>query len=218
MVNQPILLDYYPTKIETMSYDEESVLRSEIAVNILRKIRKSGEDGTYTKEISEELNSSKSTISHLIRRLRDLKMIKRGKRTKAQYYKINYEGLAEFWIQELEKYLEEDSLEEYLSKDKDVKQLFEENREQIKELTKKYFEKALKGKELEMTLYSFLFTNYAITASEYEQFFNSTEKEPPEWLTALELALTAYSEIPTYEREFHEALIECGLLGAEGNT
>jgi predicted transcriptional regulator len=188
-----------------MPYDEDNILNSETALNVLREIRESGEKGTYTKEISNELGASKTTISHIIKELRDLEAIKRGKRTKAQYYKIDYQGLTDYWFATLMDYLRQAPLDDvYPSMDKSMKEIFEEDEEEIRQLSQDYFRNALGGKRHQMTLYDFLFTNYAQSFKNYENYLSGTET--PDWVVALETTLTSYSEIPTYGVELSEAL------------
>ncbi|MBY6293876.1 DUF2250 domain-containing protein [Nanohaloarchaea archaeon H01] len=188
-----------------MPYDEDNILNSETALNVLREIRTSGEKGTYTKEIAKELDASKTTISHIIKELRDLGMIERGKRTKAQYYKIDYEGLIDYWFEILMNYLRRVPLDDvYSGIDKSMRELFEENEEEIRQLSQDYFRNALGGKRYQMTLYDFLFTNYALSSKNYKTYLPGTET--PDWVIALETVLTSYSEIPTHEPEFSKAL------------
>jgi DNA-binding transcriptional regulator GbsR (MarR family) len=77
-----------------MAYDKEKILRSELAYKVVREISKS-EDGLYTKELAERLDSSSTSISNIIKELRNLNVLERGKRTKAQYYDVNYSGFAD---------------------------------------------------------------------------------------------------------------------------
>lgn len=188
-----------------MPYSEENILNSETALDVLREIRTSGEKGTYTKAIADKLDASKTTISHIIKELRDLGMIERGKRTKAQYYKIDYQGLTDYWFVALMDYLEEVPLDDvYPHMDMSIREIFEENEEELKQFSQEYFKNALCGKRYGMTLYSFLFTNYALSSKEYETYLSGTKT--PDWVVALETVLSAYSEIPTYDSEFSEAL------------
>jgi len=81
-------------------------MNSELSVKILNEIA-NRENGDYGSRIADELEKSQSSIGRTLGELKDLNFIEKGKRKRAQYYEINYEGMAEYWfnrvIQELEK-------------------------------------------------------------------------------------------------------------------
>jgi CRISPR locus-related DNA-binding protein len=73
----------------TPGYQSKTLAQSEIAVQILQ-VLKSGE--MYSKEIAEELETKTGTVSNYLKGLRDHGLIKRTRRTKAQYYDITEKG------------------------------------------------------------------------------------------------------------------------------
>lgn len=73
----------------------QNVLRSQVAYDIIRSLRESQK---YSKEIAESIGSTKYTVSSYIQSLRDKGIIERGKRTKAQYYDIDYETISLVWL------------------------------------------------------------------------------------------------------------------------
>ncbi|MFB6208251.1 MAG: ArsR/SmtB family transcription factor [Candidatus Nanohaloarchaea archaeon] len=92
-----------------MAYDLDTLLPSEAAYTVLRQLYLSdSEYGMYAKEIAEESNLSRHTVSTYIKSLRDYGLIKRNyeKRSKAQYYEIDFEGISkftrDFWDQKKE--------------------------------------------------------------------------------------------------------------------
>jgi len=84
----------------SMAYDEEKLMNSQKAVQILAYME-SKEEGSFPKEISEEVGVHTSTASEIIRQMRELNFVKRSKRSQAQYYKVNYDGLSDFWISKI---------------------------------------------------------------------------------------------------------------------
>lgn len=88
--------------------NQETLLKSEEAYRILRTLQLCDRDeGMYAKEISEVNNQSRNTVSSYLKSLRDLNMIERSKRTRAQYYVINKQGLIDYWGKSLKNGLEQ---------------------------------------------------------------------------------------------------------------
>jgi regulator of replication initiation timing len=87
-----------------MAYNQKQILNSETAYKVLRKIHQ-GEKGSYPKRISEDLDTHSNTISDMIKVMRDMSLVKRGERSKAQFYILDYQGLYDYWTSDLlEKY------------------------------------------------------------------------------------------------------------------
>lgn len=87
-----------------MAYNQKQILNSETAYKVLRKIYQ-GEKGSYPKRISEDLNTHSNTISDMIKVMRDMSIVKRGQRSKAQFYTLDYQGIYDYWTSDLlEKY------------------------------------------------------------------------------------------------------------------
>jgi len=106
-----------------------TILNSELAYDIL-KLLASKDKGDYGKSIAEDLDKPQSSICRALTSLTEEEFVSRGKRTRAQYYEIDYEGIADYWYESLLEELPEDSEEH---------QLLEENREDAREIGKKFF-------------------------------------------------------------------------------
>lgn len=108
--------------------DVEKLMASRMAYNILHLLEQRGQ--MYSKEIAEALHkldheTSKASVSNYLKRLRDFGFIERGKRTKAQYYKISRQGMYENWVAYLD----------YITKqyEQDLDSLSDEVREEMEE-------------------------------------------------------------------------------------
>lgn len=109
-----------------------SVLNSELAYNVLQRLARKTE-GDYGKRIAEELDKPQASICRTLTNLTDAGFATRGKRTRAQYYEINYEGVTEFWYRSLLEELE----------DGDNKDIMEKDEAAIKRIGSKFFRKVL---------------------------------------------------------------------------
>lgn len=100
-----------------MPYDTKSVTTSERAYQVLRFIYQS-EEGSYSTEIAEELEMNQSLVSNIIQNLTDLGILRKGKRTRAQYYVINMSGapvaFSKIWSDQLSLSESADSLKDLL--------------------------------------------------------------------------------------------------------
>lgn len=104
----PITLSEAVEESEEVTFDTpDRLLNSTLAYQILRVLFLS-QDELYAKEIAEELNRSSNSVSNYLKLLRDNGLIERGKRTQAQYYKIDPIGVGavfdHFWNVIWEKY------------------------------------------------------------------------------------------------------------------
>lgn len=187
-----------------MPYTEENILNSQIALNVLREIAKSDE-GAYTKQISDVLGSPETTISHIVKKLRELNMIERGRRTKAQFYEVNYKGISSYWFGELQEYAQRSPKPNYDLEVEDVLEFTEEHQAKIRGLAESFFEKSLNSKEHSLTLEQFLFGNFALSMKNYESLYND-EEEIPQVVKVTENLLMGYSNTPTYRGELLKAL------------
>lgn len=70
-------------------------------------------DENYSVQIAEDIGSTKESVTGFLKLLRDTNLIKRGRRTKAQYYEITEKGNTFLSIIEEHKTLD-DKLEEFL--------------------------------------------------------------------------------------------------------
>ncbi|MFP4046095.1 MAG: hypothetical protein ACLFS3_03485 [Candidatus Aenigmatarchaeota archaeon] len=80
-----------------MSYNKKSIIDSKIAYLVLRTIDKE-EEGSYPKKIAEKVDSHPSSISDILKNFREVGLVKRGKRTKAQFYELKLSGIYDFFI------------------------------------------------------------------------------------------------------------------------
>lgn len=78
-----------------MAYEVERALKSETAYSILREVARTSK-GSYPQEISEKIDAHPSTISDIIKTLREEGIVQRGQRKKAQYYEIDVKGFINF--------------------------------------------------------------------------------------------------------------------------
>lgn len=91
-----------------MGYETTQALNSEKAYRILRELHlKREEGGSYPRAISKELGAHPNTISDIFKALRELNIVIRGKRTRAQYYEIDLEGLIGLCVSLLDKLTED---------------------------------------------------------------------------------------------------------------
>jgi predicted transcriptional regulator len=70
---------------------EDSVIRTQRSYSIFRLIARQPE-GSYSTEISDELDRSQGYVSEHISKLESAGLIEKGKKGKAQYYVLNPEG------------------------------------------------------------------------------------------------------------------------------
>lgn len=109
-----------------------SILNSELAYNVLQRLAERTE-GDYGKRIAKELGKPQASICRTLTNLTELDFVTRGKRTRAQYYEINYEGLTGFWYESLLEELE----------DGENKEIMERKEEKIKNIGSQFFRKVL---------------------------------------------------------------------------
>jgi len=141
-----------------MSYEPaKRLLNSKVALEVLETL--SDGEQKYVKEIAEDLDRSKDSITGYIKLLRHENSIERGKRTRAQYYKISYEGIAEFCVE-----LVTEQLEEIMEQTEDPKwvettlmNLHEEDaNEHVKKFIQNYTQDRISGTE-DATISEFFF-------------------------------------------------------------
>lgn len=144
---------------------KSSILNSELAVQILSAIA-SRTEGNYSTNLADELDKSQPSISRILTELHELGFIEKGKRGKVQYYQIDYNEIAEYWLQKLRDKLEEDHAR-YTPEDLD------QHRNEAKELASNFFENFLKTNEISgMTVSRVLFNGFT-----YSLGYNLVERE-----------------------------------------
>jgi DNA-binding MarR family transcriptional regulator len=126
-----------------MPYDTENVLTSEKPYTVFREIAMS-EDGSYGLEIARELDMKQQLASEIVNNLEKAGVITKGKRTRAQYYEIDPEGLNTlFWSilgEEIQKSSSQ-SLESCLQEIIQESSIKDESR--LKETVREFFTKYL---------------------------------------------------------------------------
>jgi len=80
---------------------ELSLENSEVVYQVFRALKQPQVE-SYGKSIERYTGLSQGQVGDALRKLLEKDIIKKGKRTQSQYYKINYEGLADFTNEQLE--------------------------------------------------------------------------------------------------------------------
>lgn len=86
-----------------MQYGKTQLLTNQKPYLVTKSISNS-EDGSYSSEIAENLDSTASGIGNIIGGLREENIVKRGKRTQAQYYEVDWPGFYRVWLEKLLEY------------------------------------------------------------------------------------------------------------------
>lgn len=178
-----------------------SILNSALAVQALKKIADS-KDGNYSTKIAEELDKPQPSISRVLNELYHLNFIDKGERSKSQKYRINYDGIAYYWYEQIDESLEETDKEKYL------KQL-RENKETLIHTNKEFTRKLLKSCEVkeQTCLKNILFNIYLSSLAE-----NAVEKdnflEKHQYLEPVKEGLVHYLKIEGHPEEFRDCLPE----------
>lgn len=102
MLRVASLLKVYFTSKTLMEENEEDVkifkkpdneaLNSKLASEILGYL---AEEESYSKELAEKMDRNSSLVSRTINQMNKLGIVEKSRRSKAQYYKISYDGIAE---------------------------------------------------------------------------------------------------------------------------
>lgn len=127
---------------------DQTLRNSKIAYEILRTLYLSdSEEGLYSKQITEELDASQNSVNNFIKSLRDNGLIKRTKRTRAQYYDIDLEGIYQNWLNHLLNELEANKQRDIPGKWIDALEEAEQNVENFRndEEIQKFFTEYLKN-------------------------------------------------------------------------
>lgn len=177
-----------------------STFNSKLAVKVLKQMAQS-DTGNYSTKIADNLDKPQSSISRLITDLSDLGFAEKGKRGKAQYYKVNYERVSKYWFQEIESELET------LGKEKDL-QVLHENEEKLKELNIDFTKKMLqscevKHSDLKKIIFDDFLSSLATNAIQKEDFFKEHE-----YLEPVRKGLVHLLDVKGHPVEFKECLEE----------
>ena len=109
-----------------MPYDRENVLTGKRAYQVLKNICRA-EDGSYSTKISNKIGTTQQVVSEIIKILKDLGLIQKGKRTQAQYYEINLKGFVALFEELIQEEIIEESSEEELEVLESELDLFDES-------------------------------------------------------------------------------------------
>ncbi len=115
------------------SEESNPVLNSELACDIL-KLLAGKDEGDYGKNIAEQLGKPQSSICRALTNLTEKDFVERGKRTRAQYYEVDYHGISVFWVE---------SLKEELEKDSEERDILNERTERAEQLGEEFFQVAI---------------------------------------------------------------------------
>jgi len=126
------------------AYKNQGIINSKLAVKVLKRIAKK-EGGNYGSNIAKELNKSQSSICRVITELYNHNFVVKGERKRAQYYKINYEGMAKYWFQQIDEFLDENNIDGC----KNCKKRLNQNQENIEAIISGFLEKAIESVSLE---------------------------------------------------------------------
>lgn len=183
-----------------MSKKFPSILNSILAGQVLQQIGQS-ESGNYSTQIAEELEKPQSSISRIIRELNEIEFIEKGKRGKAQYYRVDYDNIAEYWFQKIKSELDVQNREKAI-------QTLKENEDEIKELNTLFTRKMLQNCSIgEKTLQNIIFDDFlssvAANALNNENFFQKHEHLEP-----VSEGLVHLLQVEGHPEEFRESLEE----------
>lgn len=73
-----------------MSYNKNNLFNGILHFKVIEQLDK--EKGSYSSEIADKLDKDQSLISEVIGQLEKLNLIKKGERTRAQYYETTEKG------------------------------------------------------------------------------------------------------------------------------
>lgn len=131
-----------------MNENTEKIMNSELAYKILRELNNEERNpegeikGKFVEEIADSIGSTGNSVTNYLKMLRELDLVKRGKRTFRQYYQINYPGIYMLWV---------NRMQEELGKIKEDLKISEERKEEIKKRLKEREDTPLMNKMAEIT-------------------------------------------------------------------
>jgi hypothetical protein len=125
------------------TYSENNLLNSELAVVVLKRLRK---ETSYGSQISKEIEKPQTSIDRVIQGLYEHNLIREGKRTRAQFYKFDPLLLGKYWFESIRKESRKVELDEekyrFVSgremEDEDINQIIQDNEDKITEFGEIY--------------------------------------------------------------------------------
>lgn len=193
-----------------MTYDKNQIMNSKLATKILHNV---AEEQNYGSQIAKDIDKSQTSVDRVIQGLKNLGFIEEGRRTQAQYYTIDYEGISSFWYEELKKGMENSPELEQFEKNllEDVEEIayashtqFEKNREDIYEFGKLYFQNYFEMQYVDLELGEVLFLNLYTSITAYQK---NIDYRKLEYLSTIKKALRFKLNIASYS-EIVEKVIE----------
>lgn len=148
-----------------MAYNTKSVRTSKLPYRILKEITVDETEnkdkkkvqistkGSYSSEIAEKIGIDQSLVSEIIVELEKLNVIKKGERTRAQYYTIDPVGIALFSINQLYSNLLDSEIDPNYS---DLEETPYDSVEEVIDYIENYKDK-IEGTEKEKALIGFVF-------------------------------------------------------------
>lgn len=113
--NRRSILDFSTEKTVMSHLKPENAPTNSRAYRVFREVIKDPENA-YSSNIAERMEISQGDASHILTVLAKKKMLQKGKKTRAQYYKPNYKAISEYQakILDSEETISENILKEYL--------------------------------------------------------------------------------------------------------
>lgn len=157
-------------------YSFKRLMDNKYVYELLREIA-TKEEGNYSTQIAKELGKGgREEATRVCRRLEEIGLVKKGKRTKAQYYKLDEQGL----VNTFRKLVDDKSIEEIKDVQRKVMQRADLEKDEEKEnlLIQKHANKYLKMKE-ESSVRAMLIQDYFFGLSHHKATVKLEEQ--PEW-------------------------------------
>jgi hypothetical protein len=186
-------------------YSFKRLMDNKYVYKVLREIA-TKEEGNYSTQIAKELGKGgREEATRVCRRLEEIGLVKKGKRTKAQYYELDKDGLVETF----RRLIENKSVDEIEDVQKEVMQRADLERNEEKEnlLVQKHATKYLEMKE-ESSIRAMLIQDYFFGLSHHKATIKLEEQ--PEWFVRhyfdLSLSLIDMKTSPSIIRESLEEI------------
>ena len=169
-------------------YSESNLLNSELAVKVLKKLYRKQ---SYGSEIARNIEKSQTSIDRVIRGLHNQGILEKGKKTKAQYYKLHTDSLVDYWYQKLleseETNLDKDKYRLLTNKETSfnkIPEIIEANEDRVKEFGDYYLNNFFQEENKDIELRRLLF-HYPYSGLNW---YSRTNKLP-DYLSGLFLCL-----------------------------
>ena len=182
------------------------ILNSSNAVLVLHQLSQQKE-GDYTKSIAEELDIPFKSVNITLRNLYDQGLVEQGKRTKAQYYRIDPEGIADYWIKQIKDNYEQINYKGINDEgEKEIKRrynYFKDNEDQIRNFLEEFIPLVLQSytPNTETTLSDILFESAAKTILEIQSSPSTEVLDEKDHLKIIPLAVRDFKGTYAYVLE-----------------